>query len=150
MVDLRYLGSYQIYAMKGMSTLTQTSTSGNVLLRWWDAFPKPISSPASISAEEVATFVRKGGAGRSDFAVIDVRKDDHAVRFSAEDLESISIILMSTYFREATFEAATMLHGSRKPSILTFLSFSSISRTRLRSFFTAKAQVEGGQDALLG
>jgi hypothetical protein len=81
--------------MKGMPTLTQTSTSGNVLLRWWDAFPKPISSPASISAEEVATLVRRGDAGGSDFAVIDVRKDDHAVRFSsffvAEDIESSSI-----------------------------------------------------------
>jgi len=70
-----WVGSYQIYAMKGTSTSTQTSTSGNVLLRWWDAFPKPISSPASISAEEVATLVRTGS---SDFAVIDVRKDDHA------------------------------------------------------------------------
>ena len=79
LVGLRYLGSYQIYAMKGIPTSAQTSTSGNVLLRWWDAFPKPISTPASISAEEVATLVRKGG---SDFAVIDVRKDDHAVRFS--------------------------------------------------------------------
>jgi len=73
-----WVGSYQIYAMKGMSTLTQTSTSGNVLLRWWDAFPKPISSPASISAEEVATLIRKGSMGSSDFAVIDVRKNDHA------------------------------------------------------------------------
>lgn len=84
LVPLRYLGSYQIYAMKGVSTLTtETSTSGNVLLRWWDAFPKPISSPASISAEEVATLIRKGGAGSSDFAVIDVRKGDHVVSFSS-------------------------------------------------------------------
>jgi len=73
-----WVGSYQIYAMKEIPTSTQTSTSGNVLLRWWDAFPKPISSPASISAEEVVTLVRKGGAGSTDFAVIDVRKDDHA------------------------------------------------------------------------
>ena len=87
LVGLRYLGSYQIYAMKGMPTSTQASASGNVLLRWWDAFPKPISSPASISAEEVATLIRKGSTGSSDFAVIDVRKDDHAVRFPAEDLE---------------------------------------------------------------
>ena len=79
--------------MKGTSTLTQSSTSGDVLLRWWDAFPKAISSPASISAEEVVTLIRKGS---SDFAVIDVRKDDHAVRFSsfffffAEDLKKDS------------------------------------------------------------
>ena len=80
---LCYLGSYQIYAMKGMPTLTQTSKSRNVLLRWWDAFPKPISSPVSISAQEVATLVRKGDAGISDFAIVDVRKDDHAVRFTS-------------------------------------------------------------------
>ena len=57
---------------------------------------------------------------------------------------------MSTYFREAMFEAATMPHGSRKPSTPTSLRFSSVSRTRLKSFFTAKAQLEGGQDALPG
>ena len=83
LVGLRYLGSYQIYAMKETSTSTQSSTSGNVLLRWWDAFPKAISSPVPISAEEVATLIRKGGTGSSDFAVIDVRRDDHAVRFSS-------------------------------------------------------------------
>ena len=57
---------------------------------------------------------------------------------------------MSTYFREAMFEAATMLHGSHRPSTLTSLRFSSVSKTPLKSFFTAKAQVEGGQDALPG
>ena len=57
---------------------------------------------------------------------------------------------MSTYFREAMFEAATMLHGSHKPSTLTSLRFSSVSRIRLKSFFTAKAHVEGAQDALPG
>lgn len=62
-----------------------------------------------------------------------------------------SIILTSTYyFREAMFGAAIMLRGSRRPSILTSLRFSSVSRTHLKSFFTAKAQVEGGQDALPG
>ena len=48
------------------------------------------------------------------------------------------------------FEAATMLHGSRRPSTLTSPRFSSVSRTRLKSFFTVKAQVEGGQDVLPG
>ena len=57
---------------------------------------------------------------------------------------------MSTYFREAIFEGATMLRGSRRPSTLTSLSFSSVSKTRLKSFFTAKAQVEEGRDALHG
>jgi hypothetical protein len=57
---------------------------------------------------------------------------------------------MSTCFREAMFEAAIMLRGSRRPSTLTSLRFSSVSRTRLKSFFTAKAQVGGGQDALPG
>ena len=57
---------------------------------------------------------------------------------------------MSTYFREAMFEAATMLLGSRRPSILTSLLFSSVSRIRLKSFFTVKALVGGERDALHG
>ena len=149
--DLFGLGSYQIYAMKGISTLTQTtSTSGNVLLRWWDAFPKPISSPASISAKELATLIRKGDAGGTEFAIIDVRKDDHAVSFYffAKDLR-IKFNKIS-YFREAMFEAATMLNGSLRTFTLTSLRFSSASRTRLKSFFIVKAQVEGQRDALLG
>ena len=57
---------------------------------------------------------------------------------------------MSTYSREAMFEAATILHGSHKPSTLTSLRFSNVSKTRLKSFFIVKTQMEGDRNALLG
>ena len=57
---------------------------------------------------------------------------------------------MNAYFREAMFEAATMLLGSHRPSILTSQHFLIVSRIRLKSFFTVKALLEGERDALHG
>lgn len=69
--------SYQIYAIKDDKAADIPST---VLLRWWDAYPSVKSSPPSITAEEVASFIRGGAL---DFAVIDVRRNDHAVSLTS-------------------------------------------------------------------
>lgn len=70
------IASYQIYALKNGNPAETCSTA---LLRWWDAYPNVKSSPPSVTAEEVATLMRDPASG-SDFAVVDVRRDDHGVR----------------------------------------------------------------------
>jgi hypothetical protein len=44
---------------------------------WWEAYPTVKSSPALISPEEIAELLR---ANDENLAVIDVRRNDHAVR----------------------------------------------------------------------
>ncbi|KAH9481820.1 Arsenite methyltransferase [Psilocybe cubensis] len=69
-----WAASYQIYAKKEGGPVPNPPTA---LLRWWDAYPTVKSSPASMTAEEVASLIRgEGDAG--EFAVIDVRRNDHA------------------------------------------------------------------------
>ncbi|KAF8813136.1 NAD(P)-binding protein [Phlegmacium glaucopus] len=64
-----WVASYQIYALK--------NENPTALKNWWDEFPTIKSSPGSLNAEEVAALIR-GQGSQSDFAVIDVRRDDHA------------------------------------------------------------------------
>jgi len=54
--------------------LGASTTSSN----WWDAYPEVKSSPPNITAEEVAALIRDPGKTQKDFAIIDVRRDDHA------------------------------------------------------------------------
>ncbi|KAF8909647.1 arsenite S-adenosylmethyltransferase [Gymnopilus junonius] len=68
------IASYQIYALKDG---TPTAEPSKVLSRWWDAYPATQSSPPSITAEELITL-KRDPASASDFAIIDVRKGDHA------------------------------------------------------------------------
>ncbi|KAF4613837.1 hypothetical protein D9613_008096 [Agrocybe pediades] len=67
-----WVASYQIYALKEDGPAEIPSTA---LLRWWDAYPVVKSSPPSMTAEEVASLIRSSA---TDFAVIDVRRNDHA------------------------------------------------------------------------
>lgn len=87
LVSIRYLSrgesllteiiaSYQIYALKNGDPTESPHSAA--LKNWWDAFPTIKSSPASLTAEEVAILIR-GQGSQSDFAVIDVRRNDHAV-----------------------------------------------------------------------
>lgn len=69
------LASYQIYALKDGNS---SETHSTALLRWWDAYPVFKSSPPSITAEEVAALIRDPALA-STFAIIDVRRNDHAV-----------------------------------------------------------------------
>ena len=49
------------------------------VLRWWDAYPtvKATVSP-HLTVEEVAKFIRDSDGKEPSFAVIDVRRTDHA------------------------------------------------------------------------
>jgi hypothetical protein len=51
-----------------------------VLKNWPDAYPKVQSEPDSLTAEEVAALIRDPTKGGKDFTVIDVRRNDHAVK----------------------------------------------------------------------
>jgi len=68
--------SYQISALKPIPQAAEVQ----VLQRWWDAYPTVKSSPPGISAEELATLLQD--PTRSDYAVIDVRRNDHGVRYT--------------------------------------------------------------------
>jgi len=52
------------------------------LLRWWDAYPtaKTTSFP-QLTAGEVAKLIQDSDGKGENFAVIDVRRADHAVGF---------------------------------------------------------------------
>ncbi|KAF8965866.1 NAD(P)-binding protein [Flammula alnicola] len=73
-----WVASYQIFALKdGVIPSTNPPTA---LLRWWDAYPTVKSAPSSVSAEEVVALIRAhpDPATPRDFAVVDVRRNDHA------------------------------------------------------------------------
>src|ERR1700722_2647714 len=72
--------SYRISAFKpSIKSDTHSTQCAEVqpLLRWWDAYPEAKSSPPHISPEEVAALLHD--PTRSDYAVIDVRRNDHSV-----------------------------------------------------------------------
>jgi len=74
-----YVASYQIYALKAKTTILDVESveAPSAILRWWDAYPAVQSSLVSrISIEDVASLIRNGS--RSDYAIIDVRRNDHA------------------------------------------------------------------------
>jgi rhodanese-related sulfurtransferase len=69
-----WVGAYQIYALKDGVPVEKPPT---VLSNWWAAYPAVKSSPASMKAEEVVAL-KKDPASSAEFAVIDVRRNDHA------------------------------------------------------------------------
>jgi len=48
----------------------------NPLLQWWDVYPAARSQAPPIPVEELAVLMKDKA---SDFAVIDVRRNDHGV-----------------------------------------------------------------------
>ncbi|KAH9978361.1 NAD(P)-binding protein [Russula compacta] len=50
----------------------------DALLRWWDAYPPVKSSAELIDINELASLIRDVNLNKSDYSVIDVRRDDHA------------------------------------------------------------------------
>lgn len=75
-----------IYAVKNNDSEDDLSAasvpSRPALLRWWDAYPKAKStSLPQLTAEEVAKLIRDSNGKGTDFAVIDVRRADHAVSY---------------------------------------------------------------------
>lgn len=85
---LTFTASYQIYALKPNSTqhdstrATTIADQPNPLLNWWDAYPKPTSTDSlpRISIEDVAAVMRNPDSrAMQDYAIIDVRRNDHAV-----------------------------------------------------------------------
>lgn len=75
-----WVASYQVTAHKPDKILEGAeATPASALLRWWDAYPKAKSSPALMPPEELARLMREPSESSSyrDFAVIDVRRDDH-------------------------------------------------------------------------
>lgn len=72
------LASYQIYALKPILGAGSADICGNPLLNWWDAYPAVQSENIpKLSTEDVAQYIID--AARVDYAVIDVRRNDHAV-----------------------------------------------------------------------
>jgi len=69
-----WVGAYQIYALKDGPPVEKPPT---VLTRWWDAYPLVKSSPSPVTAEELVALM-KDPSSSSEFAVIDVRRNDHA------------------------------------------------------------------------
>ena len=65
-----------------MTGPTKPVPSKPALLRWWDAYPtaKTTSFP-ELTAGEVAKLIQDSNGKEAKFAVIDVRRADHAVNF---------------------------------------------------------------------
>ncbi|KAF8631470.1 hypothetical protein AX15_002383 [Amanita polypyramis BW_CC] len=71
-----YVASYQIY---GVKPGIPSSSTLDILQQWWDAYPMVKASPPRLTTEEVANLVRgPGGEEKMEYAVIDVRRNDHA------------------------------------------------------------------------
>src|SRR6201999_3089554 len=72
--------SYKIFAIRAKEEESPSETPPSPLLRWWDAFPPARSDAPKIPRSEVANLVRDPSliAGK-DYAIIDVRGDDHSV-----------------------------------------------------------------------
>ncbi|KJA24360.1 hypothetical protein HYPSUDRAFT_183884 [Hypholoma sublateritium FD-334 SS-4] len=67
---------YRLHAKKdGLKPVISPPT---VLQRWWDAYPAVKSTPQGVTAEEVAALIRSDPSVRTTFAVVDVRRNDHA------------------------------------------------------------------------
>ncbi|KAF8626489.1 hypothetical protein AX17_006545 [Amanita inopinata Kibby_2008] len=73
-----YVASYQIRALKSGDVSTDTKPLPDVLLRHWDAFPTVKASPPPLTAEEVLSLIRDPSSSSTDYAVVDVRRNDHA------------------------------------------------------------------------
>ncbi|EGO04041.1 hypothetical protein SERLA73DRAFT_158418 [Serpula lacrymans var. lacrymans S7.3] len=72
-----WAASYQIYAIKsGEKMVTAAADAPSPLLNWWDAYPKPKSSPPNLTCGQVAALLRD--PEEVDYAVVDVRRNDHA------------------------------------------------------------------------
>lgn len=75
------LASYQIYALKPDVQSEQTLVSQSPLMNWSDAYPAVQSADIpKMSIEDVAALIRD--PAQKKYAVIDVRRNDHAVSHS--------------------------------------------------------------------
>ncbi|KAF8999331.1 glycoside hydrolase superfamily [Cyathus striatus] len=75
-----WVASYQIYALKPGSTPTSGAPTA-ALNNWWDAYPK-VQSPQHPLLQKNSCSYRNPSASEKDFAVIDVRRNDHAVEWA--------------------------------------------------------------------
>ncbi|KAF8074493.1 S-adenosyl-L-methionine-dependent methyltransferase [Lyophyllum atratum] len=74
-----WVASYQVTARKAIKVVEgEAPAPTSALLRWWDAYPKVKSSPSLMTTENLAMLMRGNPGPKRDFAVIDVRRDDHA------------------------------------------------------------------------
>jgi len=73
------IAAYQIYALKSDSTDDVTAEVPAPLLRWWDAYPPPKAVAELMTSDELMSLIRNAVTGETNFAVIDVRRNDHAV-----------------------------------------------------------------------
>ena len=65
----------EIHALKSGPPVEKPPT---VLANWWDAYPIAKSSAPIMTAEEIVAL-KKDPASSAEFAVIDTRRNDHAV-----------------------------------------------------------------------
>ena len=111
-------------AQANLSVGTQAKTSN-----WWDAFPVAQSSAPNITVQELASMMKD--ETKHDYAVIDVRRNDHDVRWFLF-LRSSSAHCAS---RGAMCEEA---HKFRRRHFMTIFLTSSRNMVRQsRSSFTA-------------
>jgi ubiquinone/menaquinone biosynthesis C-methylase UbiE/rhodanese-related sulfurtransferase len=72
-----WVASCQIYALKDGSPNPSVEKEETALKSLWVAYPKAQSSPMIIHADEVAELIRDNTKTIADYAVIDVRRNDH-------------------------------------------------------------------------
>lgn len=74
-----WVASYQIYALKDDNPKPSVNLKKEetALKSLWLAYPKAQSSPKIIHVDEVAQLIRDNTKTVADYAVIDVRKNDH-------------------------------------------------------------------------
>lgn len=134
------LASYQIYAVK--DDKDGVATKEAPLSKWWDAYPIAKSSPSSITPDELAALLR--GPEKGEVAVVDVRRNDHAVRVFNLPYHSG----FDVKFRAGTsVEAFSIPHKRSSTSALHFLT--NLGRQSVL-YFIVGARMEEDPDVLDG
>ena len=117
---------YQIYAVK-LESGVPIQDVPSALLRWWDAYPSVKSSPPPMTPDDVAALIRDKTKTKSDFAIIDTRRNDHGVSFFC--LLSFffpDMMNPKTFTRAAT--SVEVISGRPRRFMMTFLRFMRILR----------------------
>ena len=142
-----FKASYQITACKCDGPGSSNEIPTDPLLRWWDAYPVARSQAPPIPVEELAALMKNKA---SDFAVIDVRRNDHGVGcfklFVVYNVRKTHLYHITP--RAVMFEAATT--GTRKHSTMIYLLSCKNIATQGKSCSIAVVQPGGGHGALGG
>lgn len=93
----------------------------SALLRWWDAYPTVKSSPPPMTLDDVAALIRDKTKTKSDFAIIDTRRNDHGVSLFCVLFFFPDMMNPKIFTRAAT--SVEVISGRRRRFMMTFLRF---------------------------